>query len=124
MKAMVSSFRRVGVALLLAGVLATSAGTFYGLVQVCNGTDSACLAASVSFAIAEPALTPTLPTTEASGSTAAIAAQVDSFWYIFFSVAQLTGIYIIMLAMMVLIALEVVEIHYIRKVHRLLRKVA
>jgi hypothetical protein len=118
---MLLSIRRVANALLLCGIGALAAGTLYGISQFCGEGGTNCLLASVGF-VETPQLAIELPTTEASGSSQAILEATTPFWFVFFSVVQLTGVYVLLAGLIGLLVLECFELHYIRQVRQLLRQ--
>lgn len=115
------SIRRISNLLLFCGICALAAGTLYGIAQFCGESNNGCLLASVGFA-ETPQLAITLPATEASGSSPAILEPATPFWFAFFSVVQLTGVYVLLLGLVGLLVLECFELHYIRQVRQLLRQ--
>jgi|SRR6056297_184222 len=117
---MLQSVRRIANLLLFFGITALAAGTLYGIAQFCGEGSNNCLLASVGFA-EDPQLPLGLPLTEASGSSPAIMAEATPWWLTFFSVVQLTGVYVLLVGLFGLLVLECFELHYIRQVRRLLR---
>ena len=115
---MIASIRRIGLALLVCGVLACSIGTFGAGITFCEHRQD-CSAALVGIeSIAD------IPMLE--GSDTALITQSERGTSLlsladFYLVAQLAGVYMLIAALVSLIILEAFELYYLRALLEKLR---
>ena len=117
-KGFLKSTRRIGVALLTIGILAQSIATGFLVVRSCGEEGTGCLASAVVFGF--PEFNTEVPTTLSShtalATTPGAAINEPSVLEGYFAMVQVTGLYLILVAVLMLVALESVELHYLRKI--------
>jgi hypothetical protein len=110
-----ASARRVANALLALGVLSLSLVTLSQLTSTCSAAVNNCLVASVSFSGPMDTALPFVLDTSAPLSTPSTDVDADSMVRIAFDVIQITSVYLIMIGVLVLIGLEMRELHYLKR---------
>ncbi|MFW6210451.1 MAG: hypothetical protein ACOC4E_03100, partial [Patescibacteria group bacterium] len=100
------------------GVLSLSLVTVSHLAANCVAEHSGCIAASVSFGLPHDLTGPLLMNTETSISTPAYDVTNPSTFSLLFQVIQVTSVYLIMLGVILLVALELRELHYLKRIVR------
>lgn len=114
-----NSVRNIANSFVVLGVLALSLVTISQATSYCAaGTDN-CLLASVSFGIPNTNQIPLLFDSSTYVSTTQYDLNNVSTVSMLLKVVQVTSIYIIMIGVALLIALEMRELHYLKKLVRL-----
>lgn len=119
-KGFLKSTRRIGVALLTVGILAQSIATGFLVVRTCGDEGAGCLASAVVFGF--PEFRTDVPNNvlyqTALATTPGAAMNEPSVLEGYAAMVQVTGLYLILVAVLILVALESVEFYYLRKLFK------
>lgn len=113
------SIRRIANTCVALGVLSLSFVTVSHLAANCVADRSGCIAASVSFSLPNETAGPLLTDVDTSVSTPAYDVTNPSTFSLLSRVIQMTSIYLILLGVIVLAALELRELHYLKRLVKL-----
>ena len=110
---MKESVRRIGVTLCVIGAVAIAIVTAHDLARYCGNAQDACLLAAVSFSVPEYQLAYE-GSVVTSQTTPSESSEYPSMLYEIFTLVKIVGVYLVFMGVLVLIALELMELHYIR----------
>jgi hypothetical protein len=112
---MKKSLRRIGTTLTMAGLLLLSLVTLQQVALLCGSGQNSCLVAAVSFGVPEFNVGTISPDLRYSGSTVDNAPPSSNVFPDVVEVAQVLSVYLIMIGVILLAALELVELKYLRQ---------
>jgi hypothetical protein len=115
---MKDSIRRVFSLTGIIGLLAFSVVTINQVSQVCENGQVNCLSAAVTFGVMQNSIQPStvVDMNHAAPTTIATSNNVPSMVSFIFTLVQVTSVYLILLSVLALVALEIVELRYLRRI--------
>lgn len=115
---MKDAIRRVFLLTGFIGLFAFSAVTINQVLQVCVTGQINCLSAAVTFGVTQNEIQPStqVDMNHAAPTTIAITNNVPTMASFILNLVQITSVYLILLSVLALIALELVELRYLRRI--------